>query len=43
MITKGRKDEFAHFKGFSAEQVPDPQDKASFEASKLNWDEARTR
>ncbi len=32
---KGRKREFARFTAFSGEQVPDPQDTATFERSKL--------
>jgi maltooligosyltrehalose trehalohydrolase len=35
----GRKREFAEFSGFSAEDVPDPQDPATFERSKLTRDE----
>ncbi|WP_425147044.1 malto-oligosyltrehalose trehalohydrolase [Deinococcus sp.] len=37
-VSEGRKQEFGHFEGFSGE-VPDPQDGATFEASRLNWDE----
>jgi maltooligosyltrehalose trehalohydrolase len=33
---EGRKREFAGFAGFSAEDVPDPQDPATFERSKLS-------
>jgi maltooligosyltrehalose trehalohydrolase len=32
---EGRRREFAGFSGFSAEQVPDPQDQATFERSRL--------
>jgi maltooligosyltrehalose trehalohydrolase len=32
----GRRREFAHFRGFGAENVPDPQDPATFERSKLD-------
>lgn len=37
-ITAGRRQEFAAF-GWKPEDVPDPQDPATFERSKLNWDE----
>ncbi len=37
-VTAGRKEEFAGFSGFGGE-VPDPQDPASFERSKLDWSE----
>ena len=37
-VSEGRKREFGHFEGFSGE-VPDPQDAATFAASRLNWDE----
>lgn len=37
-ITKGRKEEFQHFAGFQGE-VPDPQDPATFERSRLDWSE----
>ena len=37
-VTKGRKREFAAF-GWPEEQIPDPQDPATFEASKIDWDE----
>jgi maltooligosyltrehalose trehalohydrolase len=40
LVTKGRREEFSHFKGFSAEEVPDPQAPGTFEQSKLDWDEA---
>ncbi len=36
-VAEGRRQEFAAF-GFG-EDVPDPEDPASYEASKLNWDE----
>jgi maltooligosyltrehalose trehalohydrolase len=39
LVTKGRREEFSHFSGFNAEQVPDPQALSTFEASKLNWNE----
>src|SRR3954451_18785816 len=34
----GRRREFASFETFSAEDVPDPQDPATFERSKLTWE-----
>ena len=37
-VSEGRRAEFASF-GWSASEVPDPQDRASFESSKLNWSE----
>lgn len=39
LITQGRRQEFAHFTGFSGDTVPDPQARATFEQSKLNWAE----
>ncbi len=36
LITAGRKEEFQGFAGFQGE-VPDPQDPATFEHSKLDW------
>lgn len=38
-VSEGRRSEFAHF-GWRAEDVPDPQDPATFERSKLDWVEA---
>jgi maltooligosyltrehalose trehalohydrolase len=41
-ITRGRRQEFAHFNDFrtAAEgEIPDPQAESSFARSKLNWDE----
>ena len=35
---EGRKKEFAEH-GWDADEIPDPQDPATFEHSKLNWDE----
>src|SRR5262249_35261387 len=35
---QGRKREFAEH-GWDADEIPDPQDPATFERSKLNWDE----
>jgi len=40
MVTEGRKREFAAF-GFDHKEVPDPEDEASFQASKLKWDEVQ--
>ncbi len=39
MVTEGRRAEFSHFSGFGGEEVPDPQARSTFEASKLNWAE----
>ena len=39
LVTHGRREEFARFKGFRGQQVPDPQAGTTFEASKLNWEE----
>lgn len=39
-VTEGRKREFSHFEGFSAERaekIPDPQLEATFQRSKLDW------
>jgi maltooligosyltrehalose trehalohydrolase len=38
LVSEGRRREFASF-GWSPEDVPDPQDRATFERSKLRWDE----
>jgi maltooligosyltrehalose trehalohydrolase len=38
-VTKGRRNEFKGFKGFSTEEVPDPQSTETFERSRLNWSE----
>lgn len=38
-VSSGRKNEFAYF-GWRPEDVPDPQDPATFERSKLRWGEA---
>jgi maltooligosyltrehalose trehalohydrolase len=40
LVSEGRKKEFAAF-GWSPDEVPDPQDPATFERSKLHWDELR--
>ena len=37
-VSEGRKKEFAYF-GWRPEDVPDPQDVATFERSRLRWDE----
>ncbi|MDQ3929612.1 MAG: malto-oligosyltrehalose trehalohydrolase, partial [Chloroflexota bacterium] len=39
LVTEGRRAEFASFKGFHGEEVPDPQAVSTFMASKLNWHE----
>jgi maltooligosyltrehalose trehalohydrolase len=36
LTREGRRREFAEFSDFSAEEIPDPQDPATFERSKLN-------
>ncbi|HSC90092.1 MAG TPA: alpha-amylase family glycosyl hydrolase [Gaiellaceae bacterium] len=36
-VREGRREEFAAFGAFSAEDVPDPQDPGTFHASKLTW------
>jgi maltooligosyltrehalose trehalohydrolase len=43
LVTEGRRAEFAHFAAFSdsGQEVPDPQALATFENSKLNWDEIK--
>lgn len=41
MVSQGRKREFAAF-GWSPSEVPDPQDEATFERSKLKWSELET-
>lgn len=38
VVSEGRRREFAHF-GWAPEDVPDPQDPATFAGSKLAWDE----
>lgn len=35
-VSKGRREEFASF-GWNPEEIPDPQDRCSFESSKLEW------
>lgn len=39
LVTQGRRSEFRRFSSFSGE-VPDPQALSTFEASRLNWEEA---
>src|SRR5262249_54549316 len=41
-VTEGRREEFKDFAGFEKE-VPDPQDPATFERSKLRWSTAPER
>ena len=46
LVTKGRRDEFRIFPEFAddaASGIPDPQSPATFEASRLRWDERTTR
>ncbi len=38
LVRQGRRSEFAAF-GWTAEQVPDPQEQATFDRSRLAWDE----
>jgi len=38
LVSEGRKREFEGF-GWSPDEIPDPQDKSTFERSKLNWTE----
>jgi maltooligosyltrehalose trehalohydrolase len=40
-VTEGRRREHAHFASFAHRDVPDPQDVAAFERSKLDWEEPR--
>lgn len=43
LIAAGRRDEFRHFEAFTdpaaRSRIPDPQDPATFEASRLRWEE----
>jgi maltooligosyltrehalose trehalohydrolase len=39
-VSEGRRSEFSGF-GWSPEEVPDPQEEATFHRSKLNWDELK--
>ncbi len=41
LVSEGRKKEFAAF-GWNPADIPDPQDPATFQRSKLNWDERTT-
>ncbi len=38
LVSEGRKREFAAF-GFAEKEIPDPEDRGTFEASKLKWSE----
>jgi maltooligosyltrehalose trehalohydrolase len=38
-VTEGRRREFQHFEAFSHMEIPDPQADATFERSKLLWEE----
>jgi maltooligosyltrehalose trehalohydrolase len=44
LVTEGRRNEFRHFSAFSdagaRERIPDPQDAATFRASRLDWSES---
>jgi maltooligosyltrehalose trehalohydrolase len=40
-VSEGRRREFAEH-GWKTDEIPDPQDPATFMASKLDWNEART-
>src|SRR5688572_2336888 len=39
LVTAGRRAEFASFTGFGLETVPDPQQRETFERSRLQWNE----
>ena len=41
-VRHGRREEFAAFASFSGVEVPDPQDPATFERSRLDWAQAST-
>ena len=41
-VTRGRRKEFEHFRGFTAEDVPDPIARQTFLASKLDWAASET-
>lgn len=41
-VRQGRREEFASF-GWAPEEVPDPEDPATFHRSKLDWDEPERR
>ncbi len=38
LVSEGRKREFSEF-GWNPQSIPDPENRATFEASKLHWDE----
>ena len=40
LVSEGRKREFEGF-GWAADEIPDPQDKATFERSKLDWSDLK--
>ncbi len=40
-VANGRRGEFARFAAFGGAQIPDPGDPATYERSKLDWDERR--
>ena len=39
LVTEGRKKEFEKFSSFGGQDVPDPQDEATFQRSRLDWSE----
>ena len=41
-VSEGRKKEFAAF-GWDPASIPDPENQATFDASKLNWEEVKRR
>ena len=41
-IREGRRAEFSAFRAFGTEEIPDPQDPATFRASTLDWSQAET-
>ena len=41
-VSEGRREEFADFSSWSADDVPDPQDPATFQRSKLDWSRSET-
>lgn len=41
LVTEGRKKEFGKFSGFSEQDVPDPQNEATFRRSRLDWEELK--
>ncbi len=46
LVTKGRREEFRHFRAFSdpasVARIPDPQAESTFVSSKLDWSESRS-